>query len=301
MASGAAVTAIVVNWNGMQDTLRCVDSLRTQDYACLRILVVDNASTDGSTGAVRRAFRDIDLLALSENRGFAAGANRGIRWALDGGADYILLLNNDVVADRRLVSELLKAAAEKPAGGILGPKIYFTDSPRMIWAAGGRVGRWSGRTWHVGIGEKDKGQYDAFRAVDYLPGAGQLIRQSVFRAVGLLDESYEMYYEEVDFNFRARQRGFEILYVPSALLWHRVSASIGGERDPRITYYMTRNRIWFMRRHISGSRLGLFMSIFLAESSARLLFYLGRGEADRVRAVIRGLRDGLGSMGRFRL
>jgi hypothetical protein len=197
-------------------------------------MVVDNASQDGTVAAIRERYGDrVTVLENDANLGYAAGNNAGITRALAGGAEFILLLNNDTLVDPAFLDHLLAAMAASPEIGIAGPKTYYYDPPDRIWFAGGEVSLWRGTARHIGIRETDRGQYDTPRDVDYVSGCALLARREVFEKAGLLDTAYRAYFEDTDLCLRAARAGFRIRYVPAAKVWHRISASTGGQLSRR--------------------------------------------------------------------
>jgi GT2 family glycosyltransferase len=241
------VAVIVVNWNGGQKTLDCLASLRQMDYPGFDVLVVDNSSTDGSMEAIRESFPEVSLIETGANLGFTGGNNVGMRHALDRGADYVLLLNHDTEVATDLLTCLVDAVETDPEVGIAGPLIYYYDQPGTIWSAGGAVDRWRGQTRMIGLDELDSGQYgSAAREVDFVSGCALLARRSVLEQVGLLDERFFAYYEEVEWCLRARRAGFRTINVPGAKVRHKISP---GQRasSPIVHYYMTRNRLLFLK------------------------------------------------------
>jgi GT2 family glycosyltransferase len=242
------VAVIVLNWNGKALTLDCVRSLLEIHTPNVEIVVVDNASSDGSAGAVAQAFRDrVVVLANDENLGFARGNNVGIGYALERGADYVLLLNNDTVVDPRLIDALLRPFSDASVG-VTGPKVYYYTPPDRIWSAGGEVLLARGVSRHIGIREKDRGQFDEPRDVDYVTGCALMAKREVFEAVGLLDPTYVAYYEDADLCMRARRAGFRIVYAPDGKVWHKISASTGGQVSRRkITRKLKSTWIFFRR------------------------------------------------------
>ncbi len=222
------VYIVVLTWNGKADTLECLQSLRASSYPNARILVVDNASTDRTLEAVQAFSTSVEVIRNSTNRRFAGGNNVGIRRALEAGADFVLLLNNDTVVDKDLLSELVAAAQRDPGIGVVGPKIYYSSDPRRIWYAGGKIQWWAGWISHVGIRQIDSGQYRHTAETDYVTGCCMLVRRDVIERIGLLDERYFMYGEDVDWCLRARHAGYRIVIEPRAMLWHKLSVSAGG-------------------------------------------------------------------------
>jgi len=241
---------IVLNWNNSSDTLECLASLAKITYPAYEVIVVDNGSTDDSVLQIQANYPDHHLIETGENLGFAEGNNRGILEAKKRGAEMILLLNNDTVVAPTLLSELAKGAEKHPKVGVFGPKIYFYDEPATLWYAGGGVDPKSGRCFHVGCGLPDSQKYKEKSLTDYVCGCALAIRSEVVDQVGLLDPRFFLIWEEIDWCYRARKAGFDCLVVPSARVWHKVSASfIEGNRGPMWNYYYFRNRLLFHRKH----------------------------------------------------
>ena len=232
--NGASIAIIVLNWNGRDLTLDCLRSLAAVTTPHVRIILVDNASTDGSSDAVRQHYgARVTLIENAQNLGFAAGNNVGIRRALDDGADFILLLNNDTVVAPDFVEHLHKPMLSSPDIGITAPKIYYAEPKNQIWFAGGELSMWRGIARHTGIRETDRGQYDREHDIDYATGCAFLVRRAVLEKIGDLDPGYRAYFEDADFCVRARRAGFRIRYIPAAHVWHRISASTGGQLSRR--------------------------------------------------------------------
>ena len=228
------VVIIVLTWNGRALTLDCLRSLEAVATPGVRVLVVDNASGDGTVAAINERYGDrVDLLVNDANLGYAGGNNAGIRRALEQGARFIMLLNNDTTVAPHFVDHLLSPLRENEKLGITAPKIYFAEPSNRIWYAGGEVALWKGTARHIGIRDADRGQYDRPHDVDYASGCCFLARREVFERVGLLDERYQAYFEDTDWCMRARRAGFGVRYVPAAHVWHRISASTGGQVSRR--------------------------------------------------------------------
>ena len=222
------VAVIVVNWNGREVTLECLRSLSALTYPNAELIVVDNASSDGSAAAIRAAYPRVRLLAMPKNLRFAGGNNAGMREALPHGAEMVLLLNNDTVVDPDFLTHLVDRLESNPRYGMAAPKIYYFDQPDRIWFAGGVVSMWTGTMRHIGIREVDCGQHNTVREIDYASGCCVLVRADVIGKVGMLDESYHMYTEDADWSMRVRRAGYAVVYEPSARIWHKLSVSAGG-------------------------------------------------------------------------
>lgn len=267
------IFTVVLNWNGSGDTIECVESLKKVVYPNHNILIVDNGSTDGSESILRSLFPDIEVIQTGANLGYAGGNNIGIRHALERGADYIWLLNNDTIVDSRCLKYMVCAAEAGDRVGMVGSKIYYLDSPETIWFAGGKVdlGR-GGLTSHIGMGLKDEGLYDEPAETDYITGCSILARREMIDDVGLLDENYFLYFEDSDWCLRARKNGWKLLYEPRARLWHKEGARESEGYSERFIYYSLRNRLYFMKRFapekmFSSHLLQLRMSAYFAKSS----------------------------------
>lgn len=247
-----SVYVIILNWNGKACVLECVESMLRQDYPNYEVVVVDNASRDGSQEAIRAQYPQVRLIENSDNLGFAGGNNVGLRYALSDGADYTIIINNDTTVDPKMVSTLMSEAA-KHGADMAGPMMYFYpprgEGKELIWYAGGIINYFQGKTAHRGIREIDKGQYAGTAETDYITGCCILTSRRLLIEVGLLDTGYKpMYAEDADWSARAHAAGFKLVFVPDAKLWHKVSASSGGGLTPFKVYYKTRNNLKFFRR-----------------------------------------------------
>ncbi len=260
------ISIVVLNWNGLHDTLVCLESLKAVDYKSFDIILVDNASTDGSPEKLREMAKQnpkINLVFNSKNLGFSGGVNVGIRKALDKKADYVLLLNNDTCVNTSFLTHLVRVALSNPSVGIVGPKVYYDGQDRVLYCAGSRVIKTLGQPLMRGLGQMDHGQYDKQEEVGFISGCCLLIKKEVIEKIGLLDEDYFAFFEDLDWNIRAQQAGYQLVYVPSSVIWHKGSNTI-GLKSPAYYFLHARNRILFARKH-SGvlSFWFLFVPYFL--------------------------------------
>ncbi len=228
-------------------------SLEKQTHTDHALYIVDSGSTDDTAAFVQaRMPEGCAFLQNSENIGFAAGTNQGIRAALRDGCTAILALNNDVVFGPELL-ERLAGALDQYKCGMTAPLMYYFEPKDRIWAAGGSLQPWLGyRNKHRGGGETDNGQYNVACRVTFAPLCCVLIRKEVFDRVGLLDERYFTYTEDVDFMYRCLKQGLSLWCVPEARLWHKVSALTGGDLSTFSLRYQTRNAIYFQHKHLPG-------------------------------------------------
>lgn len=250
------VGIIILNYNGLDNTLDCLDSLRKLEPGnnSLEIIVVDNNSSDGSYEALSK-LKDIAFVQNEKNLGYSGGNNVGIKNVLKWHCDLVVLLNNDTIVDKDLVGNLVKASS---TGDVISPKIYFApgfefhkdryakqDVGKIIWYAGGQID-WSNIIGkHIGVDEVDKGQFNKRQEVDFATGACIMVKRQVFEKIGLFDEKYFLYLEDMDFCVRAKKAGFKIAFEPSAIIWHKNAASIGGSGSNLQNYYFTKSRLVF--------------------------------------------------------
>lgn len=248
MAAQPVVTAVILNTNKREDTLACLASLVRQTYPALRILVLDNASTDGSPEAVRRLYPQAELLALTDNRGYAGNNNVGIARAMADGSDWILVLNEDTEMAPDCIAHLVAEGERDPRIGIVGPMVYHHDEPGVIQSAGGLLGGSAWDSVHAGQNEDDRGQFAVARDVQWISGCAIMVRRAVVAQVGAIDERFFYYWEETEWCIRAAAAGWRVRHVPAAKLWHK-----GVQRDyrpaPSISYYATRNRLLCLSMH----------------------------------------------------
>ena len=241
------VVIVVLSWNGRDDTLNCLASLRLLTYPAYQVVVVDNGSTDGSVEAIRAEYPDVSLIETGENLGYVGGNNAGLSWALERGGDYVLLLNNDTEVAPEFLSELVRVAESVPSVGIVGPTIYYFDRPQTIWSAGGAIDWARGETRMIGLDEADTGQFGCEpRPVDFVTGCALLVKSRVIQQIGMLDLRFFAYYEDAEWSVRAARAGFAIWHVPSAKIWHKILPERRAA-SPQTHYYMTRNRLLFLR------------------------------------------------------
>ncbi len=240
------VLVVVLCYNGIADTVACLESLQRQTYRAADVLIVDNASQDATPAIVRDRFPHVHVIETGANLGYAAGNNVGLRHALDHGYDYVLLLNNDTIADSRLISALVETAEADSRIGVVGPKILYHDRPDVIWSAGGTIDWRRGTSAMRGLDSRDQGQFDAATDVDFVTGCALMIKRAAIQAAGLIDERFGMYYEETEWCVRIARAGWRIVYAPAGRLWHRIKPD-AQDRSPRVTYYMARNRLLFLR------------------------------------------------------
>jgi GT2 family glycosyltransferase len=282
---------IVLNWNLKDDLAECLASLERSTYSSFRVVVVDNASDDGSAEMVQARFPAVHLIVNERNLGFAGGNNVGLRYALTQGAEYVFLINNDTLAAPDMLERLVAVAHVGPSPGILGPKILYHGTEDRVWYLGHRTYDWLPVPRRVAprLG-KCPGAL-AWFDVDYVSGCGMLIRHDVLKDIGLLDERLFMHYEDADFCWRTRQAGYRVVCVPGARMWHKVSQSSRREAAA-VSRTRVRNRVLFYRQHPHGPHPWLTTVFLLASTGIIMARDLLRGEFELIRSQGQGLYEG---------
>jgi GT2 family glycosyltransferase len=301
------VAIVIASWNTKKNTLETLESVAKSDTPnfSIKVIVVDNGSVDGSGRAIEKFIAEYKgnkniswkLIINRVNTGYCEGNNKGIKYALGSKADYIMLLNDDVVIDRELIVRLIEFAKRHPELGAVTPKIYFakgyefrkkyrkSDLGRVFWYAGGDMDWDNIYGSNHGVDEVDKGQYDKAREIDFASGCCVLFPSKVIKKVGFLDKKYFAYLEDADISQRMKSEGFKVYYYPKAFMWHKVSQSSGVGSDLN-DYFLTRNRMLFGLRYAKiRTKLALIKESFRLLISGRewqkkgvLDFYLGNFE-----------------------
>ncbi|MFH1551503.1 MAG: glycosyltransferase family 2 protein [bacterium] len=247
------VFIILLNWNSWSDTLECLESLKNNDYPNYKVVIVDN----DSKRKPQTHDSKIKIIYNNKNLGFSGGNNVGIKYALENGADYILLLNNDTIVSKNFLSEMIEVGESNKKFGLIGSKIYFYSDTKKIWFAGGQVHLINNKKHWLynrgvmrGCGEIDKGQYDEpkIQETEYITGCCLLIKKEVIKKIGLIPEEYFVYYEDTDWSFKARKAGYKCIFAPTAKIWHKGSRTT-IEYSSSYIYYHIRNGLIFANKY----------------------------------------------------
>ena len=285
------IYVVILNWNLKQDTAGCVASVLQSTYPSYRVLVVDNGSSDGSAQYLRRSFPSIEIIVNPANLGFAAGNNVGIRHALDKGADYVLLLNNDTTVDLGMLAQLAACASADENIGVVGPKIFYYQDRDRIWRLGDRIHAWLPVPLSVGRDQLDRGQFCEPFDLDYVTFCGALLRRSTLESVGLLDERFFFTYEDAEFCQRSRAAGYRIVCEPRAHMWHKVSLSAQKDQA-HIRYLKSKSRAIFYRRYPHGPHPWLTAAYLWLNTLGTAAVTALRGDVELAKCTVRGLHDG---------
>ncbi|MFC1915833.1 glycosyltransferase family 2 protein [Chloroflexota bacterium] len=274
------VSIIILNWNGLGDTIECLESVKRITYPNYEVIVVDNGSTGNDAQVLKEKFGDwAHIIENDKNYGFCGGNNIGMRYALDKlHSDYLVLLNNDTIVAPELVTELVRVTEADSTIGIAGATMYYYDDPDRSFSFRGKAEFWHGyvvkmlRLAQDKIkGRVDNGQCELIREMDWVLGTCFLIKKKSVEDIGLLDENYFCYMEEVDYCIRAGKAGYKIVYVTEAKFWHKFKQS-----SRKVTgfscYYAVRNRFRLVRKHASRWQYWWFMIYFFG-----LHFWLATG------------------------
>lgn len=289
-----SVAIIIVNWNGLKLTDACLESLKNINYPYYKIVLVDNASTDGSSSYFKAHYNDVKLITLSKNTGFTGGNNTGMQWALEQGFDYIMLLNNDtVVNDTSFLTKMVEVMKQNENIAIACPTIFYYNSGK-IWYAGGKLSLWSGWKHYHAIPDSSKKKYKT----GYVTGCCLLAKSDMIREIGFLNNAYFLSVEDVEWSLRAKNNGWELAYIPDSILLHKDSMSSKsaekGKYSPTRIYFEWRNSIWFIREYGNPFQKGIvwplyFGGIILFKMAAYMLL----GRSKKLKAIAKAVKDGL--------
>lgn len=284
------VGIILVNYNGKEYNEECINSILDSSYKNIEIIVVDNGSKDGSVEILKEVFKEkIELILTGKNLGFSGANNIGIEKALNDGCDYIVLLNNDTIIDRNLIGNMLIASIEEH-NSVISPKIYYYDNKKIIWSAGADI-RWKkGVTDQRGINKIEDGSFNKREEVEFGTGCCLLIPSNIVKKVGMLSEEYFLYYEDTDYCMKIKEGGYKIVYEPTGVLYHKVSASTGGELSVGYIYYNTRNRLIFNNKYNKVSKI-IYMTYFYFTRIAKCCIWSIKGKKELVKATFMAIKD----------
>jgi GT2 family glycosyltransferase len=285
------VSVITVNWNGYEDTIECLESLKKITYPNYDVVIVDNASSGDDVKILNNRYGDhIHIIANEQNYGFPGGCNIGMRYALSNGAEYLLLLNNDTIVDPEFLTELVKVAESQSSIGIVGSKIYYYHHPESIESAGGRIRWWLGHIENYGKVE-DVGQWDEVAERDFVYGISLLIKKNLIDQISFMDTYFFFSIDDCDYCTKAKRAGFKVVYAPNSKVWHKK----GGSSSKLPEFSETKNLIkksqgWlkykyfyrFFRRYCPPA---LFIVPFVLQVTllGSFLFFLSHGDFKTIR------------------
>lgn len=287
------VSLILLNWNRADDTIECLRSLQGVRYENLDVILVDNGSTDGSVDKIAKLFPSLHIIKNGRNLGFAGGCNVGIMDAIRHGADLICLLNNDTVADSDFVREMVAVAGENPSIGVLGSKIYYYDRRELIWFGDPIFNPLTGRAKDRSFHRIERNDSIEPHDVTFVSGCSMMVRREMIDRVGLLDERFFCYGEEIDWCIRAKRAGFRIILVPKSRVYHKVSMTTGGRNQGITMYYRIRNYLFLIKKHypLHPRLLNALREILIIMWHMAALFRLNINKLEGIRFTLLGVKD----------
>ena len=290
------VSIITINYNGLKDTCELLDTLPLEDRS-IEVIVVDNASKGDEATIIEQRFPTVKVIKSKKNLGFAGGNNLGIQTAR---GRYLFFLNNDTLLSHQTLDfsllPIINRLESSSHIGVVCPKIRFTWDDHPIQFAGYTpLSRITMRNRSIGFGESDKGQYDTAHPTPYAHGAAMMVKREVIEKAGMMPECYFLYYEELDWSMMIRRAGYDIWYEPNVTVYHKESQAT-GQGSPLRTYYISRNRLLFVRRNIQGiEKILSFIYIIGIVGIKDILKSLFCRRPDLARATIQGIRDFMNS------
>ena len=288
------LSIITINYNGIKDTCELIESLPLEDKS-IEVIVVDNASKEDEASVIEAHYPSVKVIRSNKNLGFAGGTNLGIKAAL---GKYLFFINNDTILRckkedvrcKMFFQPLTDRLESSPEIGMVCPKIRFAWGDNPIQFAGFTpLSRYTMRNRSIGFGETDKGQYDTAHPTPYAHGAAMMVKREVIEKVGLMPECYFLYYEELDWSMMFTRTGYSIWYEPACTIYHKESQAT-GQNSPLKTYYLTRNRLLFVKRNIQGLRRYITYSyLLLAVAPRDICRYILHGQHNLTSATIKGI------------
>ncbi len=284
------ISIILVNYNGKDYNNKCICSILNstiKDH--LQIVVVDNASTDNSLTDLKEYWggnEQVFIIELNQNYGFSKANNEGIKWSIENGINYFLLLNNDTEIKPDTIAKMWEVQKEKKS--IVVPKVLYADRPDTIWCAGGEFTHFIKKPRQRGINQKDEGQFDKSGVCGFANGCCLFLSKEITDRIGLLDERFFLYYEDTEYSLRAQENDVNVWYCPEAVVYHKVNGSTKGNERPANAYYITRNWLMCSRMHM-GKRFYAFFTYFLLNRLAWIVIWSLQGRYSMVREVIKGI------------
>jgi len=287
MRNNSLVSIITVNYNNVETTCGLLKSIQNLTYKNIEVIVVDNASDENPESQLKIVLPNITFLRSNKNLGFAGGNNLGINIAK---GEFLFFVNNDTELTPDIIQGLLEVFCLHPDAGAVSPKFHYFFHPNVIEYAGYlKVNPFTGRNSMIGCWEIDKGQYNQLTETHYAHGGAMMVPLHVINEVGRMPEEYFLYYEEFDWCEQMKKKKYKIYYQPKSLIYHKESMTTGKHSELK-TYFITRNRILFMRRQMNITNLTLFCIYFICATIPKnVIVYLFRKEIAHLRAFLKGI------------
>lgn len=293
---------VIINWNSYEVTKHTLQSLAKTSYQQYDIIVVDNCSTDNSAEKLKTEFSTIIFIQSQENKGFAGGNNIGLKYVLENGYEYVLMLNSDVEVEPDFLEPLIKKLESSNHIGAVQPLIYFYHDHELVWNAGSKYNALLGKATTPQYNKKDIGQTlrNKQKSIDWISGCAFMVKTEVLKKVGLLQAAYFMYYEDVDLSFRIKEAGYTLSYEPSSVIYHIAGHSQKsstktkeGFISPSVHYYNSRNHIWLIKKY---SKLYALPTVIIYQAVLAIavnLYFIVRGRWQKLKAWNKGMIEGI--------
>jgi hypothetical protein len=296
--SPPSVFAVMLNWNELHHTVPCIDSLKKSSLPLSRIIVLDQASEDGSGEKLQKIYnddKDVHIIRNEKNYGFSVGMNIGIQKALDMGAGLVFILNNDTIVDEECISKLYDVILKDSSAAVAGPAIMYFSNPDKLWQAGGYFNKLK-----MGVSVPDKGKRvseinHSTSKVSFLTGCALLIPKKTFQKVGLFDSSLFFYGDDVDYGLRVKEAGLNMYFVPTAKVWHKIEDIKVDRTTPYVLYHLARSTVIMLRKRFSGIEkfYGILLQFTIYTGFRIWQTLKGRRGWQSVSSWLKGLVDGM--------
>lgn len=291
-----SVAIIILNWNGYAHTRNCLNSLHKIDQRSFQVILVDNASSGDDVVKLKEEFPQAIYLVNDENLGFTGGNNVGIQYALENGFSYIMLLNNDTEVGPDFLSPLASTLRDCGNLGAVQPLMYLLHDRNKVWNAGGKFNSWTGGSLSITKVQKQSAPYQT----DWITGCCILVKSSVIKEIGLLNDHYFAYFEDVDWSLRMRRHGYSLAVVPSSIIYHEAGASSKAKEKGKegkvsafVHYLYSRNQLFQIRNHLLFPKHLIAWFFQLSKLAAFWAYFLARGRAEKRGAVAKGIYEGM--------
>ncbi len=293
------IAIILVNWKNYDDTKNCLKSLYLSNNTSFNIILIDNESKEKSASKLKESFPHITILPQETNLGFTGANNLGIKYGLALGAEYIMLLNNDTIVPKNFMTPLLTTLRSNSQIAAVQPKIMFADKPDKIWSGGGIYNSLIASTTTIGYDQLDSEKYNKPTYLDWLTGCCILLKAEIISEVGLLNNHFFAYYEDVDWSLRIRKLGYLLAYNPSVPIYHKAGASsktksksADGFLSPFVHFLNIRNHIFLVRLHAKGFHAINAHVFLLLKIIGYGLYFILKGRKKKLKMLLNGFLKG---------
>lgn len=285
---------IVLTYNDSEDTIKCLTSLKNNIYSKFKIVVVDNNSEFDTISEIKEKHPDVEYLQLKKNYGYAGGNNRGIKYAIDQGASYVLIINNDTLVKDNFLLELVKSIKTNDKVAIVSPKIYKYPNKNELWYFKGKIDWYKGMGYNIDNDALNSEMVNQDMKTNFASGCCMLMDIELLAEnnVQLLEEDYFLYFEDNDFSSKVIDKNMDLIFCPNSVIYHKVSASTSNDDSPILTYYFTRNRLLFMKRNHPSKYIYIrFLLFFYLTRIIKVIQWLPQKRTEHIKFLFKGIKD----------